>query len=87
MITGAIILIFISIVSFFMGLLPNMDVFPTAFNDAWDWMADLIASFLWVIPGGEDFLAIVNTLVLVLGGIFLWKIVNWVINKLRGSGN
>jgi len=87
MITGALILIFTGIVTFFTGLLPNMDALPTAFTNAWDWFSGFIANMVWTIPHGEDFLYILNTFAIILGGVFIWKLINWVLNKLRGSGN
>jgi len=87
MIGALLITLLANLIAGLLNLLPNATVLPESFNDAWTWFSDLIANIFWVIPSGETLLLILNFVMIIEGAIFTWGIINWVVNKLRGSGN
>jgi len=87
MLLSALIGIFVAVVSALLSVLPNMESLPDGFNNAWNWITDFMANLAWTIPGGDQLLIIFNLFIGVLMAFFIYKGINWVINKLRGSGN
>jgi len=44
-----------------LGFLPELSILPTSWFNAWDWLSDLIAGFLWVIgDAGVELITIIN---------------------------
>jgi len=88
MIGGLLLQILATFLTFFINLLPNQDNWlPQSFNDAWSWLTNIVATIFWTIPSGENILFIFNTIIMFEGAIMTWATFNWIINKLRGSGN
>jgi len=87
MIGALLINLIVVFLSAMISLLPNATLLPESFNDAWSWMSGIIANIFWTIPSGITLLTILNFVIIIEGSIFTWKGLNWVINKIRGSGN
>jgi len=87
MLLSALIGIFTAVVTTLLSVLPNMTSMPQGFTDAWEWVVNFVAMLAWTIPGGEQLLLIFNLLLSAITAYWIYKSINWVINKLRGSGN
>lgn len=87
MLTNALILIIVLIISSLLSLLPEVTDMPTGFNNAWNWITEFIGNIIYVIPSGETLLTIFGLVITIEFAIFIWKNINWVINKIRGSGS
>lgn len=89
MIVSALILMFVGIVKTISIILPPVTIMPDMFNNAWTWFIGFTANLLWTLPGesGRNILAMFNISVIIIGAIYTWKGINWVLNKIRGSGN
>jgi len=86
MITNALIAFFVAIASFLIGLLPTLGTFGTAFDNAWNWISTWVANFLYVLPASETVLTVLTFLITLEAGILGFKIFDWILNKVRGSG-
>lgn len=87
MITGSLLIIITTIITTLISFLPNMESMPGTFENAWTWISGFASNIVWTLPRGNEFLQIAGFYVLILSCIFIWKAVNWVYNKIRGSGN
>lgn len=85
MITDLLLIMFRSILDAMIFLLPNASGLPTEISSA-------VVSFAPYFSKANSFLPVstvfsIMALVLVFeSGILLFKILNWILNKLRGSG-
>lgn len=87
MFTNFLLNLITSILGFFIGLLPEMSVLGTGFNDAWNWITDWVANFIYLLPASATILNILSIMFTVELAILTFMLFNWIINKLRGSGN
>lgn len=85
MITELLLIMFNNLLRFTISLFPNAQTLPTEITSAlvtFDSYFDKINSFLPL-----DTLFVIISLILTFeAGILTFKILNWVLNKLRGSG-
>lgn len=86
MIISGILNLLAATLNLLIGLLPDKTDLPSTWTTAWDWITNLGANFLYVIPEGITLLNVAGTFILLLVSLFIWKIANWIYNKLRGSG-
>jgi len=90
MILALLLNVFLSVIAMVLDvILPNQELLPSAFNEAWSWFTNFLANILWVLPGniGSELLLITNIVLITEAAILSWGILNWILNKLRGSGN
>lgn len=69
-----------------LSLLPTISSLPTGLNTAIDWFFDLLAGWQFFVPVVDDLLTIALLIMTVEGAIILFAGINFVYNKIRGSG-
>jgi len=75
----------ILVLSGLIAILPDVSALPSGITNAITKLSDSIGLLGWLLP--FDTLFQIVTLGLVIeGAIFLFKWVNWIANKIRGSG-
>lgn len=84
-ITQALLLILFLFIDGLISLLPNFDGLPENVASAFDNVSTLLNQANYYFPVDTAF-TIITLIVTFEAGIFLYKMINWVINKLRGSG-
>lgn len=75
-----------SFLNYVVSLLPLMKSLPTDFYNAWDLLSNFISNLYYVVPEVSHILLIASFTLILESSIFLFKLFNWVYNKLRGSG-
>jgi len=86
MIVDAIAKIYFLGANLFLSLLPNIDSLPSGFNTAMNSVATMISNWTYVVPALDDILIIFSLALTMEIAIYTFKILNFVYNKLRGSG-
>lgn len=87
MITTAILILFVNVLFGLAGLLPTPASLPEGFNTAMDYMTNVVGGFIYVLPSFGVILTIAGLVLAIESGIFLFKFIDWIYNKLRGSGS
>jgi len=85
MITSAIINAFSAFVEFIGNFLPNGAGVSDNFQDSFELLYSYMYGLDWLFPVTEA-MQIFRWSILIYFGIFLYKSLNWTLNKLRGSG-
>lgn len=87
MIFTLILNIFYALISLIVSLLPDADSsWAGGLTDAMNFMGSFIAHIAFVSPLMLQVMVILGLLIILIFGIFTFKILNWVYNKIRGSG-
>lgn len=86
MIIDALAKIYFVSANFLLSLLPNIDSLPEGFNTAMNSIANIVSNWVYVVPILDDLLIIFGMVITIEISLFTFKILNWIYNKLRGSG-
>jgi hypothetical protein len=85
MISSILLIIFYSFLSFVIGFFPSWDGWPTAMEDTITTLGVNLGILNKIFP--------IDTILTILGIMFLlefgyqnYRIINWILNKIRGSG-
>lgn len=88
MILDAIISFFLGVLSFLLSLIPSfpaLDDLRDSISNISVYMTDLIETCCFIIPV-SDLLAVGGIYFVIFGGLWAFKIIDFVIQKVRGSG-
>lgn len=86
MILTALIIIFVALMNFVFGFLPSVGTLPDKISDGLQFIVDHAHGLDSILPVTEAFYIIKYSL-LVFVVIQIWHIINFFVNKLRGSGS
>lgn len=86
MILSALLNIIYVVIIALTALLPTVSVLPDGIEDAIDLVITHISKWNVVFPVFDTLFTIVTLMFTIEAAIFLFQSINWVINKLRGSG-
>jgi len=84
MITGAILLLIASVLSFFALLLPVPSSFPVGPGNAFSWLVTESFRFNYIFPI-DTMWSIIGLMMPILIAYFSWNGINWLISVVRGS--
>lgn len=82
MITNFLINTFFLIINSLLNLLPEKEILPTAFTNAWNFIANSFANIVWTIPNGIQYLQPIKYLIYLIGVLIIYQIINWIIRKI-----
>lgn len=85
MIFQKIIDVFFSIVEFLIGLLPDPDTLPSGIGTAFSSIGTYLRKANAILPV-DTMITIMGLTLAVEGGILAFIVLNWIYNKIRGSG-
>lgn len=86
MITQFVLNIFVSIINFFIGLLPNVTSLPDSFNDFINFIISFFGNMVYIFPPFEAVYTILGIIITIEISILTWKSFDYIYNKIRGSG-
>lgn len=86
MILDAIYSILFALISGFLFYFPALGSLPNALESMLDYLFTFLANLSYVIPPLQEMLVVFGLIALVEFYLASFKILNWVLNKLRGSG-
>jgi len=86
MIITTLITLFMTLLRTVLSWLPTAQVLPDSFNNAWTWLSGWVSTLFYVIPTGENLLAIFTIMIIVIGSAFAFKFIKLMYNAIRGSG-
>lgn len=86
MIIDTFLNIIFGFVTGFLALLPSMTLLPESFNDAWTFIAESFATFLWVLdPTVASFIVVGMQVVIYLYMVmFMVYLFSWLWGLIRG---
>lgn len=85
MIIDLILYLFLQIILQVLDLLPPMTDIPTDFSNAINTFIPIISQLNQIMPV-STIITIFLLYLTIEGGLLLFKMFNWILNKLRGSG-
>ncbi len=86
MIISAFINAFYYILSPLISVLPTVDSLPSGLNTGIDWFFNVLTGWHYFIPVVDDLVTVITLALSIEGVILTFAMINWVYNKLRGSG-
>jgi len=86
MITSAILNFFNIIISGALSLLPDIGTEPTGIENAITYLANALAHFIYFEPALGTVALIIGLIITIELSIIIYQAINWVVNKIRGSG-
>lgn len=86
MITAFILNLFFGFLNFLFSFLPNITTIPETFTDMINYASSFIGNLAWVFPPIATMLTIFGLIISIEIAIAIWKVSDYIYNKVRGSG-